>query len=258
MAKKYPDTKWAGVDMNAPATSRAASRRTSRAWSSRRTRSATRSATSPRLMAKKDGKHHRQLRRRHPGPGGRPLHRGLPGGRQGGRAEHQRSSTATRRTSSARTSARTSPSDQISKGSDVVFQVAGGCGLGALDAAKEKAVWGIGVDADQAYVNKRVLTSAQKKVDIAVYTAIKQTCKAASSQGGKNIDLRRCERRRRPRQDQQGVPTGIRRRPGDREQGRRTAGSRRRRRARRTRTARPAITRGRAARPHLRPPFGAA
>jgi basic membrane protein A len=62
--------------------------------------------------------------------------------------------------------------DQISKGSDVVFQVAGGCGLGALDAAKEKTVWGIGVDADQAYVNGRVLTSAQKKVDVAVYTAI--------------------------------------------------------------------------------------
>ncbi len=33
---------------------------------------------------------HRQLGRRHPGPGGRPLHRGLPGGRQEGRAEHQR------------------------------------------------------------------------------------------------------------------------------------------------------------------------
>ena len=62
--------------------------------------------------------------------------------------------------------------DQISKGSDVVFQVAGGCGLGVLDAAKEKNVWGIGVDADQAYVNERVLTSAQKKVDVAVYTAI--------------------------------------------------------------------------------------
>src|SRR5579862_3521598 len=50
--------------------------------------------------------------------------------------------------------------DQISKGSNVVFQVAGGCGLGALDAAKEKGVWGIGVDADQYYVNNRVLTSA--------------------------------------------------------------------------------------------------
>ena len=42
--------------------------------------------------------------------------------------------------------------DQISKGSDVVFQVAGGCGLGALDAAKQEGVWGIGVDADQSFL----------------------------------------------------------------------------------------------------------
>ena len=40
--------------------------------------------------------------------------------------------------------------NQIAQGSKVVFQVAGGCGLGALDAAKEKDMWGIGVDADQA------------------------------------------------------------------------------------------------------------
>jgi basic membrane protein A and related proteins len=39
--------------------------------------------------------------------------------------------------------------NQIAQGSVVVFQVAGGCGLGALDAAKEKGVWGVGVDADQ-------------------------------------------------------------------------------------------------------------
>ena len=41
--------------------------------------------------------------------------------------------------------------EQIAQGSAVVFQVAGGCGLGVLDAAKEKHVWGIGVDADQSY-----------------------------------------------------------------------------------------------------------
>src|SRR5215204_2176255 len=39
--------------------------------------------------------------------------------------------------------------DQISRGSKIVFQVAGGCGLGALDAAKQKSVFGIGVDGDQ-------------------------------------------------------------------------------------------------------------
>jgi basic membrane protein A and related proteins len=63
--------------------------------------------------------------------------------------------------------------DQISKGSKVEFQVAGQCGLGVLDAAKEKSVQGIGVDADQAYLGPQVFTSALKKVDVAVMSAIK-------------------------------------------------------------------------------------
>ncbi len=64
--------------------------------------------------------------------------------------------------------------DQIAQGSKVVFQVAGQCGLGALDAAKEKGVQGIGVDADQAYLGDHILTSALKKVDVAVFDAIKR------------------------------------------------------------------------------------
>jgi basic membrane protein A len=64
--------------------------------------------------------------------------------------------------------------NQIAQGSDVVFQVAGGCGLGALDAAKTKNVWGIGVDSDQSFIGPQVLTSALKKVDVAVFNAIKQ------------------------------------------------------------------------------------
>jgi basic membrane protein A len=63
--------------------------------------------------------------------------------------------------------------NQIAQGSDVVFQVAGGCGLGALDAAKEKNVWGIGVDADQGFLGPHILTSALKKVDVAVFESIK-------------------------------------------------------------------------------------
>ena len=57
---------------------------------------------------------------------------------------------------------------QIAKGSRVVFQVAGGCGLGALSAAKQKKVWGIGVDADQLYLGSHMLTSALKFVDRSV------------------------------------------------------------------------------------------
>lgn len=64
--------------------------------------------------------------------------------------------------------------DQIQAGSDVVFAAAGGCGLGALQAAKEQGKWGIGVDKDQAFLGSHILTSATKKVDFAVFTTIKQ------------------------------------------------------------------------------------
>src|SRR6059058_2934420 len=63
--------------------------------------------------------------------------------------------------------------NQIEQGAGVIFQVAGGCGLGALDAAKEKGVWGIGVDADQSFLGPYILTSAVKRVDTAVFDAIK-------------------------------------------------------------------------------------
>jgi basic membrane protein A len=63
--------------------------------------------------------------------------------------------------------------NQIAAGSVVVFQVAGGCGLGALDAAQVKGVWGIGVDADQSFLGPHILTSALKGVDTAVYLSIK-------------------------------------------------------------------------------------
>ena len=63
--------------------------------------------------------------------------------------------------------------DQIAKGAKVVFQVAGSCGLGAIDAAKEKGVQAVGVDADQSYLGSQIITSAVKKVDVAVFNAIK-------------------------------------------------------------------------------------
>ena len=63
--------------------------------------------------------------------------------------------------------------NQIQQGSKVVFQVAGACGLGALSAAQQAGDQGIGVDADQAYLGSYILTSAEKKVDVAVFNAIK-------------------------------------------------------------------------------------
>jgi basic membrane protein A and related proteins len=57
---------------------------------------------------------------------------------------------------------------QIQQGTQAVFQVAGGCGLGALSAAKEAGIWGIGVDADQLYLGSFMMTSALKRVNEAV------------------------------------------------------------------------------------------
>ena len=76
--------------------------------------------------------------------------------------------------------------NQIAQGSKVVFQVAGGCGLGALSAAQQKGLQGIGVDADQAYLGSYILTSAEKKVDVAVFNAIKAAMNG-SFQPGANI-----------------------------------------------------------------------
>jgi basic membrane protein A len=76
--------------------------------------------------------------------------------------------------------------NQIAQGSTVEFQVAGSCGLGVLDAAKEKKVFGIGVDADQGYLGTQVMTSALKKVDVAVFSAITRS-QAGKLVGGKNL-----------------------------------------------------------------------
>ena len=64
--------------------------------------------------------------------------------------------------------------NEISRHTQIIFAVAGGCGLGALNAAKEKGLWGIGVDVDQGYLGKYMLTSALKDVANAVYLTSKE------------------------------------------------------------------------------------
>jgi basic membrane protein A and related proteins len=73
----------------------------------------------------------------------------------------------------------------IGRGANAVFQVAGGCGLGALSAARERRKWGIGVDADQAYLGSHMLTSAVKRVDESVYQSI-QAVQRGTFRGGMN------------------------------------------------------------------------
>jgi basic membrane protein A len=81
---------------------------------------------------------------------------------------------------------------QIAKGAGVVFNVAGHCGLGALEAAKEKGVWGVGVDVDQSFLGSFVLTSAVLRLDRPVLTAIRGLSQGRRLRTGTNtvFDLR--------------------------------------------------------------------
>jgi basic membrane protein A and related proteins len=87
--------------------------------------------------------------------------------------------------------------NQIAAGSQVVFAVAGGCGLGALDAAKERKVWAVGVDADQSYLGSQILTSATKGVDEAVFQTIRDVRSGKFTGGNRDYGL-----------DQRGVGLG--------------------------------------------------
>jgi basic membrane protein A len=61
---------------------------------------------------------------------------------------------------------------QVARGADVVFPVAGACGRGALDVARRKGVWGVGLDTDMSYLGPHILTSAVKRYDVVVLDAI--------------------------------------------------------------------------------------
>jgi len=82
---------------------------------------------------------------------------------------------------------------QIAKGSRVVFQVASACGLGALEAARERGIWGIGVDVDQSHLGPHILTSAVKRMDVAVFDTIEELARGALETGRTSrFSLRNC------------------------------------------------------------------
>ena len=63
---------------------------------------------------------------------------------------------------------------QISQGADVVYAAAGGTGVGVLQTAADEDILSIGVDSNQNYLHPgQVLTSMLKRVDVAVYEAMK-------------------------------------------------------------------------------------
>ena len=62
---------------------------------------------------------------------------------------------------------------EIAKHADIIFQVAGGTGLGVITAAKQAHVYAIGVDANQGYLAPgTVITSALKGVNVATFDVI--------------------------------------------------------------------------------------
>ncbi len=84
---------------------------------------------------------------------------------------------------------------QIGAKSSILFQVAGGCGLGVLQAAGQAKVYSIGVDADQKDADTSVIASALKKVDQATYTAIKNVVNNQFKSGALLTGSRRPSRR---------------------------------------------------------------
>lgn len=70
---------------------------------------------------------------------------------------------------------------------DVIFSAAGGVGTGAIESAKEKDKYAIGVDMDQNNLAPdNVITSAMKRVDIGVFDTISKI-KEGKFEGGKAV-----------------------------------------------------------------------
>ena len=73
---------------------------------------------------------------------------------------------------------------QFERGADVVYAAAGATGLGVLQAAKDSGKLSIGVDSNQNHLHPgSVLTSMVKRVDVAVYNAMK-SAKDGTWKGG--------------------------------------------------------------------------
>ena len=63
---------------------------------------------------------------------------------------------------------------QFDRGADIIFHAAGSTGNGVIDAARERGLFAIGVDANQNYMAPgHVLTSMVQRADVAVFSIIK-------------------------------------------------------------------------------------
>ncbi|MBS1181612.1 MAG: family transporter substrate-binding protein [Proteobacteria bacterium] len=80
---------------------------------------------------------------------------------------------------------------QFSQGVDVVFPIAGGTGIGALQAARDGGKLAVGVDSDQAAIFETtdpaqagvIFTSVEKKVGQSLYDTLKKTIDGTATYG---------------------------------------------------------------------------
>lgn len=84
----------------------------------------------------------------------------------------------------------TAAKDMITNGADVIYQAAGGTGIGVINACDEEGIWAIGVDTDQSSLAPdHVITSAMKRVDVASQDIAKAVKDDAFTAGVHTYDL---------------------------------------------------------------------
>lgn len=80
---------------------------------------------------------------------------------------------------------------QIGQGADIIFPIAGGTGIGALQAVRDEGKLAVGVDSDQALIfaptdpaqAEVIFTSVEKKVGQSLYLALKGTIDGSQEYG---------------------------------------------------------------------------
>ncbi|GLQ35492.1 BMP family ABC transporter substrate-binding protein [Amylibacter marinus] len=79
---------------------------------------------------------------------------------------------------------------QIDRGADVIYQAAGGTGVGVIQAAKDAGKFSIGVDSNQNHMAPgSVLTSMLKRVDVAAYNTFKDAMDGNFTAGVQTLGL---------------------------------------------------------------------
>lgn len=78
----------------------------------------------------------------------------------------------------------------VTNGADVIFHAAGGTGVGVIEGCKEAGIYAVGVDSDQSYLAPdTIITSAMKRVDVAVQTVSEEAINGTISGGIETYEL---------------------------------------------------------------------